>query len=326
MSVKRRSRVREYAEYLYMVGVERLVRLLPIGAHLGLGRVLGALTRLADRGHRRVAEENAAWALGLSPEEARALVRRVYRNVCTNFVEDLMLPKILRKMKLTDFSRVEGAEHLRAALARGKGAIVVTGHFGNWELAGRALGHTAGSALVVARTLSNRLVEERARRFREEGGLKVIGRQGALRQVLSHLRAGGCVAMLIDQNQRKGGVFVPFFGKLASTVPSPASLALKLDVPVLAGYTYREGHRLFHCFHCDPPFELIRTGDHKADVVANTAMFTQRIEEFVRKHPDQWFWLHSRWRKRPPGEAPGAGAEAPEDDDGGADSEGSDLE
>jgi len=302
VSKKRRSRARDIAEYIYMVGVERLVRLLPIGAHLRVGRLLGALTRLADRPHRRVAEHNAAWALGLSPDEARALVRRVYRNVCTNFVEDLMLPKILRKMKLTDFSRIEGAEHLKAALARGRGAIVVTGHFGNWELAGRALALVAGSVLAVARTMRNPLVEARARRFREEGGLRVIGREGALRHVLAHLRAGGCVAMLIDQNQRKGGVFVPFFGKLASTVPSPASIALKYDVPVLAGYTYREGDRLFHCFHCDPEFELIRTGDYRADVVANTAIFTKRIEEFVRRHPDQWFWLHSRWRKRPPEE------------------------
>lgn len=323
MSVKRRSRVREYAEYLYMVGVERLVRLLPIGAHLELGRLLGALTRLADRGHRRVAEENSAWALGLTRDEARALVRRVYRNVCTNFVEDLMLPKILKKMKLTDFSRIEGAEHLQAALAKGRGALVVTGHFGNWELAGRALGHVAGSALVVARTLSNRLIEERARRFREAGGLRVIGREGALRHVLQHLRAGGCVAMLIDQNQRKGGVFVPFFGKLASTVPSPASLALKYDVPVLAGYTYRDGFRLFHCFHCEPEFELIRTGDYKADVVANTALFTRRIEDFVRARPDQWFWLHSRWRKRPPEERQAGEGASREDRDR---SEGSDSE
>ena len=313
------------AEYLYMVGVERLVRLLPIGAHLRLGRFLGRLTRLADRGHRRVAEQNAAWALGISPKEAGDLVRRVYRNVCTNFVEDLMLPKILKRKKLEDFSRIEGAEHLKAALAKGKGAIMVTGHFGNWELAGRVLAHAAGGALVVARTLSNPLVEARARRFREGGGLKVIGREGALRHVLNHLRAGGCVAMLIDQNQRAGGVFVPFFGKLASTVPSPASLALKYGAPVLAGYTYRIGNELRHCFHCDPAFELIRTGDYRADVVANTALFTKRIEDFVRQHPDQWFWLHSRWRKRPPEELRAAGG--PESDESARDSEeGSDIE
>lgn len=302
MSSQRHSRVRELGEYLYMVGVERLARLLPIGFGLRLGRFLGTLTRLADGRHRRVAEENAAWALGLSREEARALVRRLYHNVCENFVEDLMLPKILRKKKLADFSVVEGAEHLKAALARGRGAIVVTGHFGNWELGGLALAQVAGSALVVARVLTNPLVEARTRRFREGNGLKVVDRRIAVRHVLEHLRAGGCVGMLIDQNQRKGGVFVPFFGKLASTVPSPASLALKYDVPVLAAYTYRIGTGLRHCFHCDPPFELIRTGNYRADVVANTAMFTKRLEDFVRLHPDQWFWLHSRWRKRPPEE------------------------
>lgn len=324
VSHKRPNPIRVVGEYAYMVGMERLVRLLPIGAHLGLGRFLGTLTRWVDVRHRRVARENVAWALGLGPREARDLVRRVYRNVCTNFVEDLMLPKILKRMKLEDFSVIEGAEHLKAALARGKGAIMVTGHFGNWELAGRALAHVAGPTLVVARQLSNPLVEARARRFRESGGLRVVGRKGALRHVLSHLRAGGCVAMLIDQNQRAGGVFVPFFGKLASTVPSPASLALKYDVPVLAGYTYRMGHALRHCFHCEPPFELIRTGDYRADVVANTALFTARIEEFVRRHPDQWFWLHSRWRKRPPEERASDGTGRDDESDDGE--EGSDLD
>jgi KDO2-lipid IV(A) lauroyltransferase len=130
--------------------------------------------------------------------------------------------------------------------------------------------------------------------------------------------------MLIDQNQRQGGVFVPFFGKLASTVPSPATIALKYNVPVLAGYSYRIGNELKHCFHCDPPFELIRTGDYRADVVANTAMFTRRIEDIVRAHPDQWFWLHSRWRKRPPEEkqpAAEAGAEDSEESAEGSEAE-----
>ncbi|MBM4032184.1 MAG: lysophospholipid acyltransferase family protein [Planctomycetes bacterium] len=306
MSRKRRNPVRVWAEYLFMVGMERLARLLPVGAHLRLGRILGAVARFVDRGHRRLAEANAAWALGVGPDEARGIVRRLYRNMSTNFVEDLMLPKTLKRRRLEDFARIEGAEHLRAALAQGKGAIVVTGHLGNWELAGLALAHLAGSTMAVARELSNPRLEARMRRFRERGGLRVAARDGALRHVLTHLRAGGCVAMLIDQNQRKGGVFVPFFGKLAATVPSPASLALKYGVPVLFGYGYRVGDGLFHCFHLDPPFELIRTGDYRADVVANTALFTKRVEDCVRRHPDQWFWVHQRWRKRPPEEKQGA--------------------
>jgi KDO2-lipid IV(A) lauroyltransferase len=213
-----------------------------------------------------------------------------------------MLPGILRRRRLAEFSRVEGAEHLQAALARGRGAIVVTAHMGNWELGGLALAQAAGSALAIARVLRNPYIEGRTRKWREGAGLTVVGRQGALRHVMHWLQSGGCVGMLIDQNQRSGGVFVDFFGKLASTVPSPASIALKHDVPVLAACTWREGKGSFHCFRCDPPFELIRTGDHRADVVANTAQFTRRIEELIRLHPDQWFWLHDRWRKRPQGE------------------------
>ena len=307
MSAKRRSRLRDLAEYAFMRGLELAAWPIPVGLGLRLGRALGSFARLVDRRHRRVGEHNAAWALGLTPEQARALIRKVYRNFGANLVEDLMMPKILRWRALDEFSEAEGIEHLRAALAKGRGAIVITGHFGNWELAGLAMAHFAGKAMAVARPMPNPLVEAHTLRWRERAGLTVASRRGALRRVVQYLRAGGCVGMLIDQNQRSGGVFVPFFGKLAATVPSPARIALKYHIPVLAGYTRRKGDGSFHCFHCDPPFDLIRTADHEADVLANTALFTRRIEDYIRQHPDQWFWLHSRWRKRPPEEEQAAG-------------------
>ena len=302
MSKKPRSRLRDLAEYAGVRALEVVLRLLPIGLAQWLGRRLGALFRLADRRHRLVAEHNAAWALGLSPEEARQLVRKVYRNFGATFAEGLLIPHILRRKRFADFAHIHGGEHVRAALAKGRGAILVGTHLGNWELGGLACAELADSVMAVARPLDNPLLDRHMRTLREQLGQTIVERRGAMRRVLRHLRAGGLVVMLIDQNQRRGGVFVDFFGKLASTVPTPASIALKHDVPVLAASAWRADSGFVHHFRYDPPFDLIRTGDREADIVANTALFTKRIEESVRSHPDQWFWLHRRWRRRPPEE------------------------
>jgi len=299
MPSRARRRLRNLGEYLSVRGVELALRLLPLRAALRVGRFLGSVSWLLDRRHRLVAEENAARALGLKKAEARRFIRRVYRNTGATSVETLLMPHILRRKSFAEFTRFEGEEHLRAALAKGKGLIVVTAHIGNWELAGIGLAEKIGSLLAVTRAMDNPLLDRYVRKLRERLGLSIVDRHGALRPVIGQLHKGGAVGMLIDQNQRKDGVFVDFFGRLAATVPSPASIALKYDVPVLAGYSYREGNGFFHRLRIEPPFELIRTGDHEADVTANTALFTRRIEGWVRRHPDQWFWLHSRWRTRP---------------------------
>lgn len=306
-----RSRLRNAAEYAGIRALELVLRLLPFRLAVGCGRVLGRLAGVFDRRHRRVAEANVARALGKDPGEARRFVRRVYRNVGATAVECLLLPHLLRRKPPSELCRLEGAEHIQAALERGNGAIVITAHVGNWELSGLTVAHAVGSLLSVARALDNPLLERRFRGLRERLGQAIVDRKGALRSVLKRLRANGVVAMLIDQNLRDGGVFVDFFGRLASTVPSPARIALKYRVPVLPACGHRTADGT-HVVRVDPAVELIRTGDLDADVLANTALFTRCIEACVREHPDQWLWLHNRWRKRPPQEKQAARAEQPQ--------------
>jgi len=294
-----RSRLRNALEYAAVRAVEFAVRLLPLGAARGCGRVLGRAFRFVDARHRQAAEANVASALGLGETDARRFVRQVYANVGSTAVEMLLLPHLLRRRPVSDFCRFEGMEHVRAAQALGRGLIIVTGHLGNWELSGITMAAEMGDVLSVARTLDNPLLEAYILRRRQQFGQRIVNRGGALRHVVRHLHDGGIVAMLIDQNQREGGVFVDFFGRPASTTPSPARLALKYDVPVLAAYGQGTGKGFFQLCRVDPPFELVRTGDLEADVAANTAAFTRRIEQFVREHPEQWLWLHDRWRKRP---------------------------
>lgn len=298
---KPRSRLRNVAEYAGIRAIELALRLLPFRWAVACGRRLGRLACVLDRRHRVVAEENAAWALGLGPAEARRFVRRVYSNVGATAIECLLLPHLVRRGRFSAISRCEGIENIHAALAKGKGAIVITAHVGNWEFSGLAVARAVGSLLSVARQLDNPLLDAYFLRTRAQLGQEIVDREGALRRVVRHLRGNGIVAMLIDQNQREGGVFVDFFGRLASTVPSPARIALKYDVPVMLGYGRRTEDGS-HVSRISSALELIRTGDIEADVVANTALFTRGIEEVVRDCPDQWLWLHSRWRKRPPEE------------------------
>jgi KDO2-lipid IV(A) lauroyltransferase len=302
MSSKRRSAVRNAVEYGAVRLLEALLRCLPLRVARACGAVLGRAFRHVDRRHRPVAEANAARALGLDEAGARDLVRRVYGHLGVTAAEVVLLPHLLRRRPLRDFCQLEGAEHLHRALERGNGAMVITAHIGNWEFNGLALADLAGSALSVARALDNPLLDRYIRRVRESLGQRIVDREGALRPVVKQLHQNGVVGMLIDQNLREGGVFVDFLGRKASTVPAPAQLALKYDVPVLPAYGYRPGRECFFVCRIDPPFELIRTGDLEADVVANTAQFTRRIEQYVRAHPEQWLWLHRRWRKRPPEE------------------------
>lgn len=302
MAQKPRSPWRDFGEYVMVRASEGLLWPLPLSGIRAFGRFMGWLTWRLDRRHRVVAEENAGWALGLGPAEARRFVRRVYRNSGMTSAECLMLPYILRRYGIASLSRFEGVEHLKEALAKGRGLIFLTAHIGNWELGGLALAEQSGGKLLsIARTLDNPLLERHLSRIRHQLGQTVVDRKGALRHIIQALRGGGVVGLLIDQNQRKDGVFVDYFGRLASTTPSAAIIALRYDVPVIAGYAVRCADGKFE-MHCDPPFDLIRTGDTEKDVTANTAMFTRRIEDWVRRYPDQWAWLHSRWKTRPPEE------------------------
>jgi KDO2-lipid IV(A) lauroyltransferase len=300
MSRKARSRLRNVAEYVLVRAVETCLRCMPLRMALASGRAVGWLAHKVDRRHRRVAEQNAMWALGLDATAARRFVRRVYRNVGMTSVECVLLPALMRRRGgIEGLVTIEGGEHVREALAKGRGLIIVTAHIGNWEFSGLAAARLVGSVLSVARTLDNPMLDRYVRGVREQLGQWIVDRRGALRPVVRQLRDGGTVGMLIDQNQRAGGVFVPFFGRLASTVPSAASIALKYGVPVVPGYGLREKGGSHHTVRFEPAFDLVRTGDQDADVAANTAMFTRKIEEFIRNDPEQWFWLHSRWRRRP---------------------------
>jgi KDO2-lipid IV(A) lauroyltransferase len=197
--------------------------------------------------------------------------------------------------------KVEGVEHLNSAMARGRGVLILTAHFGNWELLAASHVLTAFPLSVVARPLDHPALDRLVARFRARSRAELINKHRALSEILSALRRQRMVGILLDQNaSRREGVFVPFFGIPASTSKGLALLALKTGAPVVPIFIRREPdgrHRVI----VDPAVPLSPTGDRDRDLVEATAAFTRIIEANVRQWPEQWLWIHRRWKTRPPG-------------------------
>jgi len=190
---------------------------------------------------------------------------------------------------------VIGREHVEAAMARGKGAIFVTGHLGNWEVIGLAHGWTFGPLAVVARALDNPALDRRMCAFRAMAGNRVIYKRDALREVLRTLHAGQAVAILIDQNvQEKDGIFVDFFGRPAATTSALAALALRTGavvVPVFALPLPGGRFRMVYEHPVEPP-----PSDDPDAIREFTQRCTDVLEMYVRRYPELWLWMHRRWR------------------------------
>lgn len=203
--------------------------------------------------------------------------------------------------------RLHGLEHLRAAMARHGRVLVLTAHLGNWELLAIAHRLTGFPLAVVVRPLDARALNALAERLRRKAGVELLTKRGALRAVLSALHRARMVGVLLDQNaSRREGVFVPFFGRPASTSKSLALLATRTRTPVLPIFTCREadgGHRV--TIH--PPLEAPETPDAERAIIELTMRCNEAIEAAVRRTPEQWLWIHRRWRTRPGAERGAAG-------------------
>jgi len=267
------------------------------------GRALGRLAWAVSRRDRRRALEHLDVAFGgLPPAERARIARESFRHLGALLGECLWLSTRPRS-EVARHVRFDGWEHVDAARALGRPILVVTGHCGNWELLAAALNQRGLGMSVVARALDEGGLQERLLAFRARFGSPTIvrGTPGAARALLRQLRRGGALGMLIDQDTKVEGVFVPFFGREAWTPSGAAELALRFDATVLPTFIEREPDGR-HLARIESPLALA------TDVTESTAAMTARIEAQIRRVPEQWVWLHRRWRRRPPGErATGAG-------------------
>jgi len=281
------------------------LRPLPHGAALALGAAIGGLLGDLDPLHVTIAVDNLRNAFPLW-DESRLFrtARGVYRHFGRVILDILWMQRRTRSEIL---SRVEvsGGEHVEEAMREGKGAILVTAHIGNWELHGIAHGWLYGPIGVVARPLDNPALDARLCAFRTQGGNSVFYKKQAITQTMRFLRGGRGVAVLIDQNvQLKDGIFVDYFGRPAATTTVAAALAIKTGcalIPCNALLMPSGTYRLFY----EPPVRLEPTGDRNADVARLTQVLTSHIEGWVRETPEQWLWIHRRWKTQPEGAGAG---------------------
>jgi len=271
-------------------------------AYLAGGALGRAGYRLAAR-QRKVAFHNLTLALpDLSEDERVRIVKGVFDNLGRLLVEFSHFPK-LNPDNIPDLVEYEGLEHYQNALAHGNGVLFLTAHFGAWELSSFAHSVYGYPMKFLTRSIDNTLVENLISRYRTRAGNDLISRTDAARGVLRALGNNEAVGILIDQNTiRSEGVFADFFGIPAATTPGLATFALRTDAAVVPGFIRWDQARRKHILEFQSPVELVRTGDLEADTVSNTAEFNRIIENFVRRYPDQWLWIHRRWKTRPEGE------------------------
>src|SRR5262249_27637577 len=197
----------------------------------------------------------------------------------------------------------EGFENYASAAAKGKGVLMLTGHIGAWELCAFAQGIYGHPLSFLVRPLDNPLLDNLINGYRSLSGNSTIDKNDWVRAVLKTLKSGRDVGLLIDINTvADEGVFCEFFGIPACSTTGLAVFALRSESPVVPGFLIWDESQKKHILHFEPEIECIRTGDFREDVKVNTARFTKAIEEIVRRYPEQWLWIHKRWRTRPDGE------------------------
>ena len=284
--------------YLGFQGLRAAVQVLPLSAARLLGRTLGAITYGLLRATRRLSIDQLEYALGpsLTLSERRRIARRVFRNLGQSVIEWLLLPR-LSTDEIQRLVTSEGVEHVRRALSKGSGVILVSAHFGNWELAPlylKSLGFEGG---VLARRLRYPEYESFLITMRGSRGVPTLAR-GSLKEVARLLRANQIVGMLPDQDvDSLEGVFVDFFGHPAYTPLGPAALSLMTGAPILPCFVIREGTRFRLVI--EPPLQGPQTIDRAQALTRLTQAWSNVVESYIRRYPDQWVWMHRRWKTQP---------------------------
>lgn len=254
---------------------------------------------------RRTAEFNLRLAFpAWSGRERRRAIHNMIRQVGWMAAEFAHFPQY-KPENIERIVVLEGFENFQAAQRRGKGVLFLTGHMSAWELAPFAHALYGYPLHFLARPIENARVNALVDRYRCLSGNQPINKNQAARTILSILHGGGTVGILIDHNTSlEEGVFVDFFGVPACTTTGLARFALRTDAAVVPGFLSWDPGINKYRLSFDPMIELARTGDEEGDIRENTARFTRVVEDYIRRHSDQWLWVHKRWKTRPPGENP----------------------
>ncbi len=282
--------------YFFLIIAERVSNVLPRNAALGVGRFLGNLWYFLDARRRHVAKRNllAAYSAERTYAEICRLARNSFRHIGMAFIDSLCIGKHLGS-RHSDLISVEGIEHAEAAFRNGKGLLLATPHFGNWELLALLAQQLSGPLHSVTRAIVNPHIERHVLRTRKLWGMHLIDKKNAARRILSCLRENSAVIILMDQNAGGEGIYVNFFGRRASTFATVASLARRTGAPVLILYSVMDDDKRYR-FVFETLADMKTSHDVREDVLRMTAAITARFEQVIREHPQQYFWVHQRWK------------------------------
>lgn len=313
MAKKSKSQIRlEYAAARLILGV---FGVLPRKSAIGLGVLIASAAYPFLGGLRRAGTRSLEIAYPeKTPEERERILRKSFQNLGRILGEVSQFPRAtpekLARMIELEFESEEARnseeyKFYEAERAKGRGVILVGPHLGNWEIGVFAYSAFREPLQYLARPLDNPLIEEMTVNLRTRFGNRPINKTNSVGKAIEILRSGGVLGVLPDVNAHpKEGVFVPFFGVEACTASGVAMLALRTDamiVPMCCVWDEKTGrYRAMYGKMIDP----VRTGDRHRDVVETTALYTFEMEKFIRAYPEQWLWIHKRWKTRPPGEKP----------------------
>jgi KDO2-lipid IV(A) lauroyltransferase len=293
-----RVRWRWRVEHALVRGLLRLLQALPVPVAFAAAEGLGALMHFVLRGRVKLARRQMADALGGQPDDARirADVRECFRHFMRIPVELITLPKALATKRPDEVVRMHGKEHFERVFARGRGAIVLTGHLGNWEVAGALAPKLGMPIAVVGRPVDNPLIDAELAALRCRYGLRLIAKDGAGLKMLRELRQGHAIALLLDQHAGRDGVRIPFFHAPASTFTFIASIARRLGLPLLPMFSRRGARPHEIDVLIDPPIEPDPALPEDEDAFRMTLAYQRRLEAAIRASPGQYLWFHRRWK------------------------------
>jgi KDO2-lipid IV(A) lauroyltransferase len=296
--------MRKRLEFLVVWIVVKLLGLPPRGVARAIGALVGRVALLCTPRLRRAGHLNLQLAFPQKTEaEREQILRKLYRNLGWLLAEFCQMPRYTPEMTQS-FIRYEGLEHYLAARERGKGVLVLTGHLGAWELSSFYHSLMGYPMSIVIRRLDNALVDDLVNHIRCLHGNQVLHKDDFARGLLASMRRGETVGILMDTNMTPPqGTFVDFFGHLACTGSGMARVAIKTGAQVLPGFLLWEESTHQYVLRFGAPLILPISDDVEADTLAHTALFTKVIEDYIRKYPDQWLWVHRRWKTRPQGAA-----------------------
>jgi len=285
--------------YLAILAGIRLIRLLPRHAAMAVMRVAAMLYYYLSNQNRQRTIQHLTLAFGneKSPAEIRRIGRNVFRHFAVAGVDAIRIPQMIDK-GMDHFVTAENLHIIDNALAEKKGVIVLTGHFGNWELMGAYVAQKGYPIKVIGAPLDNPWLDRLLVDMRNRAGYANIMRGEGARAIIRALKSGHILAMLIDQDTKVNGVFVDFFGQKAHTAVGPVVLAERFGAPIIPVFMRMKPDLSYH-IACFPPVPLTWTGNKEKDILVNTQKCSDVYEAVIRKYPEQWAWMHRRWRKKP---------------------------